>query len=317
MKRWMRWMLAGGIVCCLAGAGTITAGAMMGGHYGVMKILEREHVWERFESGWDHRTVRPEKVMQPGLEEIPVEAGTLDDVEWPDGEIFSGDTEFSLEDGSLYMYENVRKLDLEISGNHVKLQEKEELEAGQVWVFCEGDQERIYRIDQKGEELQVRVNELHHMHPGAAENIVIYVPAAYVFAKVEVENDGGSFQAERIYADDLSLENNAGKVSVYGGSVRALDVECNAGTSNCRAVVSEHASVECNAGEATVTLAGEEELYDYSLECNLGSITINGKDTKHYQGVDVEKHLDNRTGRKVDLECDMGTITVDFQEPVV
>ena len=43
---------------------------------------------------------------------------------------------------------------------------------------------------------------------------------------------------------------------------------------------------------------------------------INDQETKRYQGLDMEKHLDHKTGRKVDLECNAGIIIVDFQEPL-
>lgn len=352
MKRLIKWLLVCGILCCVLGAGTITAGAVMGGRYGVdgvRSLLTMGHAWEdhwedywedRFrvswkqglpETGMEIEAEPPMEIEVPGEmsrdggpltdgelhieSQIPLDMELSIDIpeELPEG-IFPGSPGLSVEDGSFY--EGIRKLEVDLSGNHVELREWEELAPGQIWIWCKGNQERRYQILQKGEKLEVKLEAFRHGTKGKAEDLVLYVPATWVFEEVKIENDGGSFQAERIYADKLSLETSAGKTIVYGGSVRALDLECDAGKSICQAVIAEKASVECDAGAALILLAGEEELYDYDLECSLGSIVINSQEPKRYQALDMEKHLDYKTGRKVDLECNAGIIIVDFQEPL-
>ncbi|MCI8577226.1 MAG: hypothetical protein HFG64_06880 [Lachnospiraceae bacterium] len=363
MKRLIKWLLVCGIICCLLGIGTMTAGAVMGGNHGVdgiRSLLAGGQAWEdqwenRFKASWEQDPLRPRagagtEVQLPKEVEVPLEADSSMEGEGPDNGsplmeeklyiegqvpsdmelsidselpdeetwlkegVFPGSPELSTEDGSVYR--DIRKLEVDLSGNHVELREWEKLDPGQIWIWCKGNQERTYQIIQKGESLEVKLKGFHYSTRGKAEDLVLYVPATWVFDEVKIENEGGSFQAERIYADKLSLETSAGTTMVYGGSVRALDLECAAGKSGCRAIVSEKASVECDAGTAAIRLAGEEELYDYDLECSLGSIVINDQETKRYQGLDMEKHLDHKTGRKVDLECNAGIIIVDFQEPL-
>lgn len=330
MKKWVRRILIAGIAFCFVGAGVMTAGAVMGGGHSAKRLLDWGH-------GWGHHWEDSVRIPQEdrGLPEIPFqedpelearENQVLPEIpspEYPDLDVreewslarsFPGSGELALEEGSFY--KGVRRLDLELAGNRVELREWEDLEEGQIWIFCFGDQERLYKITQKGESLAAGFPD-HRGVRGPAESMVIYVPVAWAFQEVEVENAGGHFQAERICGEKLSLETMGGKTHILGGSIRILNLECQAGKSICQAVVSGEASVECDAGEVSLVLAGEEELYDYSLECHVGSIAIIDQEARHYRGLDVEKKLDNGTGRRVDLECDAGAITVVFQEPVV
>lgn len=330
MKKWVRRILIAGIAFCFVGAGVMTAGAVMGGGHSAKRLLDWGHGWGHY---WEDSVRIPQEDLVlpeiPFLEDPDMEAREdrvlpeIPSPEYPDMEAreewslarsFPGSGELALEEGSFY--EGVRQLDLELAGNRVELREWEALEEGQIWIFCFGDREQRYRITQKGERLAADFPDLRGVR-GPAESMVIYVPVAWVFQEVEIENAGGNFQAERIYGEKLSLETMGGKTHILGGSIRILDLECQAGKSICQAVVSGKTSVECDAGEVSLVLAGEEELYDYSLECNAGSIAIIGKEVRRYRGLNVETKLDNGTGRRVDLECDAGAITVVFQEPVV
>lgn len=342
MKKLVKWTLILGIVLCFLGTGVMTAGAVMGGIHGVGKMIDRGGIWrnhwqdymgipggaaavpdavplepdaippepDAISPGTD--TISPELEAIPPAPEVPQE--TLDE-SWLEEDELPGSGKLPLEAGRLL--EGVYGLDLDLAGNRVELRQWEELEEGQIWIYQAGDQKRKYQMHQKDGVLEAEPLPSRHGPGNQAESLVIFVPEGWVFREVKVENAGGSFQADRILADRLSLETMGGKTRILGGSVRTLDLECQAGETICQAVVSEGASVECDAGEVSVVLAGEEELYDYSLECHVGSIAIHGRESRHYQGLDVEKNLENGTGRKVDLECDAGAITVVFQEPVV
>lgn len=349
MKKLVKWTLILGIVLCFLGTGVMTAGAVMGGIQGVGKMIDRGGIWRDHWQDYmgipggaalvpdvlplepDTRSPVPDAIppepdaISPGTDTIPPELEpipsaqetpqeTLDE-SWLEADELPGSGKLPLEAGRLL--EGVYGLDLELAGNRVELRQWEELEEGQIWLYQAGDQKRKYQIYQKDGVLEAEPLPSRQSPGSRAESLVIFVPEGWVFREVKVENAGGSFQADRMPADRLSLETMGGKTCILGGSVRTLDLECQAGETICQAVVSEGASVECDAGEVSVVLAGEEELYDYSLECHVGSIAILGRESRHYQGLDVEKNLENGTGRKVDLECDAGAITVVFQEPVV
>ncbi len=356
MKKLVKWTLILGIVLCFLGTGVMTAGAVMGGIHGVGKLIDRGGIWRDHWQDYmgipggaalvpdvlplepDTRSPVPDAIppepdaISPGTDTIPPEPGTISpgleaippaaetpqetlDESWLEADVLPGSGKLPLEAGRLL--EGVYGLDLELAGNRVELRQWEELEEGQIWLYQAGDQKRKYQIYQKDGVLGAEPLPSRHSQGNRAESLVIFVPEGWVFREVEVENAGGSFQADRMLADRLSLETMGGKTRILDGSVRTLDLECQAGETICQAVVSEGASVECDAGEVSVVLAGEEALYDYSLECHVGSIAILGRESRHYQGLDVEKNLENGTGRKVDLECDAGAITVVFQEPVV
>ena len=280
MKKLVKWTLILGIVLCFLGTGVMTAGAVMGGIHGVGKMIDRGGIWrnhwqdymgipggaaavpdavplepdaippepDAISPGTD--TISPELEAIPPAPEVPQE--TLDE-SWLEADELPGSGKLPLEAGRLL--EGVYGLDLELAGNRVELRQWEELEEGQIWLYQAGDQKRKYQMHQKDGVLEAEPLPSRQSPGSRAESLVIFVPEGWVFREVKVENAGGSFQADRMLADRLSLETMGGKTRILGGSVRTLDLECQAGETICQAVVSEGASVECDAGRCCLIRA--------------------------------------------------------------
>lgn len=65
MKRWMKWLLVSGTVCCLAGGGMAAAGAVMGGGYGLAEAFRQADGWDHL---WDQA---PEWDQAPDWDQAP------------------------------------------------------------------------------------------------------------------------------------------------------------------------------------------------------------------------------------------------------
>lgn len=307
MKRFIKWSLILGGICCVLGIGTITAGAMMGGQV-LSKGLHRAVMDGQTQL---KKQITHQDMTNEGFASVPPEE-TAETWSVP------GTNDHPLV--SAYTYSGVRRLEIEMLFNYVELREQEDETVDSVSIGHTENCGIAYKIRQDGDKLELKVDEktkgLFSGETGM-EPLIISVPRGYVFDKVEIENDMGNFQADVICARELSLECNAGEIFLGGGTVSSLDAECNTGTIHCLAVADQDADVECDAGEVLITLAGGMEDYDYDMECNIGQILINGEEIHEYSGLQKKHRLDHHTRHSVDLECHAGSVTVNFQEPSV
>ena len=86
------------------------------------------------------------------------------------------------------------------------------------------------------------------------------------------------------------MEVGAGEIVVTDMTVKNLDLECGAGNVN-------------------LTLSGDVTDYNYQVESAMGNIRIG--DNK-YTGIIGERNINNGSSRKIDVECAMGNIEIDF-----
>lgn len=298
MKKLMKWFAILGVIFCLLGIGIMTAGAMIGG----MDELNLYFNQSDLKMGAEH------KVLQPWEAYVSVEERVAE----PEVSV-SGSEEFPAEPYD--RYENIRSLSAEVGAGKVELREMEELEENEIAVERWGDG-NPYLVEQEGNELEIEFPE-YRDNPDGMETLIIGVPTGFRFQELDIEVKAGSFYADQVAADRLSLDVKAGEIQIMGGSTEYLEVEVKAGTIACLAEVEQAASVECSSGSANLLLAGEKNQYDYQLECAGGSIVLNGEEPEEFTRLYQKKKIDNHTGNMVDLECQMGTITVDFQMPVL
>lgn len=284
MRKSVKWSLILGSLCCLAGIGMITAGAMMGGAV----ELENSPLWGRM-SGRYHNIA-----YEYQMERVMVGEG-------PWRESYAVVTELVLEVGP--------------AGTIEIVEEWREDQNQEIIIVHNGDG-RQYQSKLEGTRLKIQMPESRHIiNPGdMMESITILVPERYHFRDVEVEVMAGSFQAQTLYADRLDMEVAAGEALISGGEIGTLKVSCMAGQVECYAPVKNGALVDCAVGSTYVTLAGSYEQYDYNLNCAGGSITLEGVAGGDFGGFCQNMSIDYHTGCKIELDCGAGEITIAYQE---
>lgn len=221
--------------------------------------------------------------------------------------------------------DKVDKLNLELGGClfEIKLSEDEAY-----YVAYEGKGKgQAYA---KGDELYVKVINNKAGSLGNGENCcVLYVPKGVIFDKVNVDLGAGQVNLDALETKELKLDLGAGQVlskglcaeelsiSVGAGDVSLQDaklekVKIKVGAGNCeiQGDIREEVDAECALGNITLKLLGEEKDFDYDCDCVSGNISIAGKE---YSGIAKEINVDNEADKKMDLECAMGNIEIEFQ----
>lgn len=288
MRKWLKWLLAAGILACLLGIGMLTAGAMKGG---VDQLKDLSYI-------------------QSGAYGMA-------------GRIYT-EIQAAADEGILYQserteYTAVRNLKIEVVGaGRVRLYEldHEELPEHTVRVVHTGigNNETLYELEINGDTLDIRLpadwkGVFGHWD---VEDLDIFIPAGYQFDSVKIECVSGELDADALYAQKLSIENISGSVYIRGGRAGALDLECLSGTTECFARIGREADVECTSGEVDITMNDSWQSYDYKWSCFSGTITADGRELGSGHGKAGEQKMNYGTGRQVKLECISGTINVNY-----
>lgn len=111
---------------------------------------------------------------------------------------------------------------------------------------------------------------------------------------------------------DMDMDIGAGKVAMENGSLiscEKLTLDVGAGSCTLNLDLSKDADVECGVGEIVLNLQGKESDFDYAVECGIGSVQIG--DTE-YSGLGTDKTISNRSKKKIDAQCGVGSIAIDF-----
>ena len=112
---------------------------------------------------------------------------------------------------------------------------------------------------------------------------------------------------------DIDLDIGAGEVAMENGSLiscEKLALDVGAGSCTLNLDLSKDADVECGVGEIALNLKGKESDFDYAVECGIGSVQIG--DTE-YSGLGTDKKITNSAKKKIDAQCGVGSISIDFE----
>lgn len=220
--------------------------------------------------------------------------------------------------------DGIQKLDMEIGGCAFYTQESDD---EHIWL----EVTNVHRF-----QAYVKDDTLHIKSKSAAVSdwsegeVILYLPAGYGFADVDMEMGAGNFSFTDLNAAEVSLEVGAGQVdiqnllaadmdvSVGAGyvwisdmQVTELDVEIGMGEFSAYGAVNGNADVACSMGSVEMTLEGREQDFNYSLEGAMGAIQLN---ENTYGGLAQERDINNHASKEMDIECSMGNVVITFLE---
>ena len=73
----------------------------------------------------------------------------------------------------------------------------------------------------------------------------------------------------------------------------------------------QNLEADCGIGNIDLDINGKESDYDYEISCSAGAVDIGDSS---YSGIGHEKKISNPgASGKMDLDCGVGNITVDFE----
>lgn len=155
----------------------------------------------------------------------------------------------------------------------------------------------------------------------------IYYPADADISSLKAKLDMGSIEVSGASIDKMDIDLDMGSLDIADCAINKIDADLDMGSIDVSDTVIYSADIDLDMGgldmsdtcvenkliadldmgSATLSLAGTDggsQSYGFDLECDMGSITINGsKEGKEY----------NDNGNTViDIECDMGSINIKY-----
>lgn len=249
-----------------------------------------------------------------GFEGYQIEDSSIFDKNYPTE---SGDVEHTIELAAT-------ELDVELGACTLEILTAED-------GICRISTENIGKLQiyQKGEELRIRGTRKAKENASQCK-IYLYLPEGYYWDEVDMELGAGIIYVESMEAGKLELEVGAGKldmnmviadsveVSVGAGevtldqmNVNRLELEVSMGNVSASGTVIGNIDAECSMGNIDLYLTGFQEEFNYQLECMAGNIELDGQN--YGKGITQTQKINNGADKRIDLECSMGNISVNFE----
>ena len=139
---------------------------------------------------------------------------------------------------------------------------------------------------------------------------VLRIEDAFSVKKADIDVGAGQMFLENISCDSLQMDVGAGELIGKNVTVKA-DAEWKVGAGHLQvdAVVEGNLNVECAMGSTELTLVGEQNDFNYEIECAAGMVQVAGSE---YAGLSAERSINNSADKTMELECQMGSIEVSF-----
>ncbi len=160
------------------------------------------------------------------------------------------------------------------------------------------------------------------------KKVYLYIPKGMNFTEADIELGAGLISMDALYADEMKLMVGAGQIVAEEIVCRELEAETGAGEMILNRVtteemeiinsaghtyvngsVSRKADVECSLGQTELALEGNEQDFNYELDCSVGSIKLG---SRSYSALADDTKINNGAAKQCELECSMGEIVVSF-----
>ena len=146
-----------------------------------------------------------------------------------------------------------------------------------------------------------------------AESGTVYlrIPRDMSLYEISLQVGVGELQVEDISAGDLSVEVGVGNGVVHNFQATEASLECGTGTLEVTGSATQELDMENDVGNIIYHAAGNQKEYNYEMSCGAGEIVI-GEEV--YCGIKPEEKINNNAQKLINIECNVGEITVDFTE---
>lgn len=219
----------------------------------------------------------------------------------------------ALKDGNdvkVYQASAAENMELEVELSYETFH-MEPYDGDEIRVEVSEDSDEYVSVRQKKQELAVYSSGKNNN--AAADGVILYYPENLTFESADISIGAGSaVLIGELKAQELDIEVGAGSLTDTGQiQAQECSVSVGAGEASLQYLDAAEIDVECGLGDFEMTLAGVETDYNFDLECAMGDMTVG---SEKFSGLAMDKEIDNGAGRSVDLECGLGSVTVDFKE---
>ena len=132
------------------------------------------------------------------------------------------------------------------------------------------------------------------------ETLILYIPEDTNFDKVEINAGAGEIDIDALNASNLdfdigagkvtikklyvktsaSIDGGAGKMEILDGAINNLDLDMGVGKTVLTSLITGRSNIDAGVGALDINLLAGEESYSITVTKGIGSILINGDDTK-------------------------------------
>lgn len=292
MKKFSKIVLGTAAVFGVLGCGFTVAGAAMGASVEEMK----------YEGSNMQKAVNRMVRMVDHWDEDDDWDDDWDDDDWDEKQaVPSGDS-------GTYEFDSISSMDIELNYDELILRESEDRK---ITVTVDGDAADRVRVSTEGSELQIENKDDYRPEE---RTVTITYPAGTEFTEVSIDIDKGTAALEDdLKAGEFSVSVGAGTLENYGiVTAGQTDIEVGVGTVELTDLDADYIEAECGVGMMSLDVAGRKEDYNYRISCGVGSVLLWEDE---FTGLGSTKKVDNNgASRKMQLECVMGTLEVDFEE---
>ena len=137
----------------------------------------------------------------------------------------------------------------------------------------------------------------------------LYIPMG-VLKEIEIEAINGNLVADKIVADNVTIEIDNASVQIEELMVEdKAELQINAGQMVVGFYSGTNLETECAMGSIMVVCEGKQEDYNYDLECGMGQIRIQDN---IYSGIGNDLQTSGESNKSIKAECAMGEIILEF-----
>ncbi|MBQ8596403.1 MAG: DUF4097 family beta strand repeat protein [Lachnospiraceae bacterium] len=165
---------------------------------------------------------------------------------------------------------------------------------------------------------------------GSVSEVVLEIPAGMRFVEVDAEVGAGimhidnlqtreletsigagELNLEKIQADEFTTQIGAGQVIAKEMDIMNAELDVSMGECIFEGQISGNLEAECDMGNLELALDGSQSEHNFQIECAAGNIDMEGFSVA---GFAAEKTIDNGAGSEFEITCNMGNISIEFEE---
>lgn len=223
--------------------------------------------------------------------------------------------------------DGVRNLNLSLGAGSFVLKKKD-VDDGIIDIYIQGKGGCDYRV--KGDTFYVEgFKGIKTLGVDLSENVITLVlPSGMWLEEVDIEVGAGVMEIisldvgeidavvgagelliDEARVQDFSAEIGMGRMEAR--NVEAMDVDLTLSMGECvyDGTTGGNLDVECDMGNMALYLKGDEQDFNYEIECGAGHVTVG---ERSYTALGLEKSIHNGSHREFEIECNMGNIDVFF-----
>lgn len=127
--------------------------------------------------------------------------------------------------------------------------------------------------------------------------------------EADLETESGSILAGTVNAQKLDVDAELGTVEVTEFTAGTLDVSTSMGSVEMAGTVSGNAEVSADMGSVTLTLHQDASSFNYQIENEMGSVSIDGKS---YPVSEKKTVVDNGARQRLEAEAEAGSVQIRY-----